>query len=161
MMGAGKTSLGREIAEMSGRDHVDIDHMLQQRLGRPIPQLFKLYGESAFRDHEASVLRSLQPSNSIVSTGGGIVMREANWVEMGRLGVTVFVEVGYDFLVERLEMSKKRRPLLDFEDWKDRLRKLLDERQPMYERADLTVDVSGMDVQDAANAVYKGLTCRP
>src|SRR3954464_1775303 len=82
MMGAGKTSLGRSLAGLSGREHLDTDHLLQRRLGRPIPQLFNIYGEATFRDHETSILKGLEPGPSVISTGGGIVLRPVNWVEM-------------------------------------------------------------------------------
>src|SRR5437588_3585265 len=103
MMGAGKSAIGRSLAKLSGRTHVDTDLLLQNRLGRPIPQLFQIYGESAFRDHESSILRSLEPAESVISTGGGIVMRPSNWDELRRLGVTVFVEVEVEELIDRLQ----------------------------------------------------------
>ena len=158
-MGVGKTSLGRHIGEVTERQHLDVDQMIQQRLGRPIPQLFKLYGESAFRDHETSVLRSIQTGNAVISTGGGIVMKEANWLEMRRLGLVVFVDVSFSNLVQRLEISKKKRPLLDFEDWKQRLSRLVEERRPFYERADCKVDITGLGVEEAAKTVMEAIRC--
>ena len=69
MMGAGKTSVGRALAERSGRPFRDTDLMLQTRFGRPVSQIFRVYGESTFRDHETSILRSLEPEACILSTG--------------------------------------------------------------------------------------------
>src|SRR5690349_9779443 len=91
MMGAGKSAVGRALAELSGREFVDTDLLLQQRLGRPISQLFAVYGEDAFRDHETSILRSLEPLPVVLATGGGIVVREENWSELRRLGTTIYL----------------------------------------------------------------------
>src|SRR5450631_3409697 len=66
MMGVGKSAVGRELAVRTGREFVDTDQMLQNRLGRPISQLFQIYGESAFRDHETAILKSIVPSLAVV-----------------------------------------------------------------------------------------------
>lgn len=158
MMGAGKSSLGRALSDKTGREHLDTDQILQRRLGRPIPQLFQIYGESTFRDHETSILKSLQPGFSVISTGGGIVVREGNWTELRRLGAVIFVEVEYEDLVERLAASKKRRPLLEVDDWQERLRTLLEERRPLYNQADITVNVSGLGMMEAVDLIEQRLT---
>jgi shikimate kinase len=157
MMGAGKSALGRELCERTGREHVDTDLLLQRRLGRRIPQLFQIYGEPAFRDHETSILKGINPGLSVVSTGGGIVTREANWTEMRRLGIVVFVDVDFECLCERLDVSKKPRPLLQVDDWKEKLRALLDERLPLYAKADVTVNVTGLTIPEAGGALFEKL----
>lgn len=157
MMGAGKSSVGRALADLSEREFLDTDLMLQNRLGRPIPQIFQVYGEDCFRDHETSLLRSLEPSASILSTGGGIVLREENWVEMRRLGITIFLDTPDEILIQRLEQSKKRRPLLEAEDWKDRVQKILSFRRPLYERADVRVPIVDEDIEHAATRVLNAI----
>lgn len=154
MMGAGKTSIGRALAGLSGRRHIDTDHLLQRRLGRPIPQLFKIYGESTFRDHETSILKGLEPCQAVVSTGGGIVLRPANWEQMRRLGTTIYIEADLVHLLARLGSSKKRRPLLQFDNWQERVAELLEQRRPLYEQADLTIKVGEMCVDDVARAIF-------
>jgi shikimate kinase len=157
MMGAGKSSVGRALASLSGRPFQDTDLILQQRLGRPIPQLFSLYGEQAFRDHENAVLRSLQPQPCVLATGGGIVMREDNWAEIRRLGTSVYLKVGLERLLDRLEQSKKRRPLLETEAWEERVESLLEVRGPHYAKADLTVEVLDEPVDRVAERVFQAL----
>lgn len=154
MMGAGKSSVGRALAELSGRPFVDTDLMLQHRLGRPIPQIFQIYGEAAFRDHETSILKSLRPEPGVLSTGGGIVLREANWLEMARLGITIYLKSKPQTLIDRLEVSKKKRPLLQVEEWPEKVKDLLLQREPLYEKADLTVELDGSDVKEAAVRIY-------
>ena len=157
MMGAGKSSVGRTLAEVSGREFADTDLLLQSRLGRPIPQIFQIYGEDAFRDHETSVLKSLEPSPIVLATGGGIVIREANWLEMRRLGTIVYLKASPDTLISRLEVSKKKRPLLQTEEWPTRLTDLLSKREDLYRQADLTVEMDGHNIQSAAEKIWEML----
>jgi shikimate kinase len=146
MMGAGKSSVGRLLAEEADRPFIDTDLILQNRLGRPISQIFQVYGEQAFRDHETSVLRSLEPAPSVISTGGGVVIRPENWDEMRRLGTIIYLRASLDVLAARLETSKKKRPLLQADDWLERLEALLTERTPLYEQADVIVEVGDGDI---------------
>lgn len=157
MMGAGKTTVGRELARLGGREFLDTDAILVQRLCRPIPQLFAIYGEDAFRGHETAVLRSLQPGLAVISTGGGIVTREANWVEMRRLGTTIFLDIDEQVLADRLARSRKRRPLLEFEDWEDRLANLLQARREFYERADVIARFEAEPSSEIARSVFEYL----
>jgi shikimate kinase len=157
MMGAGKSTVGKALAELVERDFIDTDSLLQARLGRPIAQVFQIYGEDTFREHETSVLRSLEPCPAVVSTGGGIVLRDENWSEMRRLGVTVFLDCPYEILVERLQRSKRKRPLLQAEDWPDRLRALLENRMPLYRKADITVPIQEVEIDLAAQQVRQAI----
>lgn len=153
MMGAGKSSVGRALAELSGREFVDTDILLQHRFGRPVHQIFSVYGEEAFRLHETSVLKSLDPTPVVLATGGGIVTREANWAELKRLGWTIYLNASLETLIARLEASKKKRPLLMAEAWPERVETLLDQRKALYEQADMVVGVDGDDVKGLAETV--------
>jgi shikimate kinase len=157
MMGAGKSAVGRELAARTGREFKDTDSLLQHRLGRPVGQLFDIYGETAFRDHEASLLRSLEPGFIVLSTGGGIVVRPENWPELQRLGTTVYLKATEDDLIDRLTKSKKRRPLLEVEDWQDRLRNLMAQREPLYSQAEVIVQLQGDDIESAADRVEQAI----
>jgi shikimate kinase len=161
MMGSGKSSVGRKLAELSGRPFQDTDLLLQNKLGRSIPQIFQIYGEDAFRDHETSVLRSLEPTGAVLATGGGIVLREANWNELRRLGTIIYLRASLETLLERLEASKKKRPLLADEGWTDRLALLLEARRSLYEMADVVVDVDNRTLEDAASSILTAVGCRP
>lgn len=160
MMGAGKSSVGRALAELSGREFHDTDLLLQARFGRPVSQIFAVYGESTFRDHETSVLKGLEPNDVVLATGGGIVMRNCNWDEFRRLGTTIYLQAEFETLAERLSKSKKKRPLLECEDWQARLTSLLEARRELYEQADVTVSVDGIDVCEAAERAYQAVRSR-
>lgn len=155
MMGAGKTTLGRALAERSGRTFKDTDQMLQLRLGRAIAQIFQVYGEPTFRDHESNVLKGLESGPFVVSTGGGIVLRPENWVEMRRLGLIIYLRAAPEILIERLEKSKKKRPLLDTEDWETRLKELLEEREPLYQQADVVIELNDVELDNALDRVWE------
>ena len=157
MMGAGKSSIGRALAEHTQRTFIDTDLLLQQRLGRPISQIFQIYGEAAFRDHETSVIRSIEPSASVVSTGGGIVLREENWVEFKRLGCTIFLDAEIETLIQRLAVSKKKRPLLQVDDWEERTAAILESRLELYRRADVVVPVDDVDLSCGMTRVLEAI----
>ncbi len=160
MMGAGKSSVGRALAELSGRSFQDTDLLLQNRFGRSISQVFERYGEDAFRDHESSLLRSLESELCVLATGGGIVCREENWTEMRRLGVTIYLRASKETLRERLESSKKKRPLLDVENWEGRIEDLLKVRTPFYEQEELAIDVDGRSIDEVERAVFQEVSGR-
>ncbi len=157
MMGSGKTTVGKLLAERSGREFVDTDQLLKSRFGRPVHRIFAVYGEDAFRDHETSVLRQLEPRASVLATGGGTVLREENWTELRRLGLTIFLKTDPQKLRERLSQSRKRRPLLEVENWEERLLDLLEFRRSLYERADLVFDVSNLPLEEAAERLHAAI----
>lgn len=150
MMGSGKSALGRELASITEREFIDCDRLLQNRVCHSIPNFFKLYGESAFRTHETCVLRDLEPGSTIVSTGGGVVLRPENWTEMRRLGIVTYLRCDPERLIERLKVSRKKRPLLAGDDWEEKLRDIYDQRRYLYEQADVIYDVIDQDLPTAA-----------
>jgi shikimate kinase len=160
MMGAGKSSVGRALAELSDRPFEDTDLFIQNRLGWSIPQLFQRYGEEAFRQHETSILRNLEPHPAVLATGGGIVCRAENWDEMRRLGTVIYLRAAAETLKNRLEISRKRRPLLEYEDWESRVDDLLAVRETFYNQAELIVDVDGKTIQEVALLVHGAVTSR-
>lgn len=150
MMGAGKSAAGRALAERSGRPFRDTDTLVQNRLGRSVSQIFSFYGEPAFRDHEHSILREMEPEPVVLATGGGIVLRDDNWTEMNRLGPVVYLRATADELVRRLDVSRRKRPLLETDDWQGRVRELLAAREERYRRADHVLDVGEGEIDDVA-----------
>ncbi len=157
MMGSGKSTVGRALAARLEVPFRDTDQLLEYRLGRHIPQIFQLYGEEAFRSHETSVLRSLDPIEAVTATGGGIVLREENWPELRRLGTTVFLNAYPEVLIKRLDQSSRKRPLLAQENWESKLTELLETRLPLYRQADVTVDVKDEEIESVVEEIVKCL----
>ena len=139
MMGAGKSAVGRPLADALGYRFVDADTVLEGATGRTIPEIFASDGEAEFRQLETAVLGQISGWHSlVVATGGGVVTRPENWGHM-RQGVVVWLDAPAEQLLARLGSDPTPRPLLQADDLGSRLRQLLAERQPLYAQADLHV----------------------
>ncbi len=139
MMGAGKSAVGRPLADALGYRFVDADTVLEGAAGRTIPEIFASEGEAQFRQLETAVLGQISGWHSlVVATGGGVVTRPENWGHM-RQGVVVWLDASAELLLARLGSDPTPRPLLQADDPGSRLRQLLAERQPLYAQADLHV----------------------
>jgi shikimate kinase len=142
MMGSGKTTLGREAAKRIGFRFVDLDRVIERDSGKSISQIFATDGESVFRDMEIASLRQLSKrKRQIVAVGGGTPMRSEAWDVMRSIGPIVYLRASADTLVRRLKKSKTPRPLLEGVDLSVRVEKLLMERGPVYEQADVILEV--------------------
>ena len=157
MMGSGKTTVGRTLAALLDVPFKDTDKMLQYKLGRPIHQLFHFYGEDTFRQHETRMLQDLEIEDCVLSTGGGTVLREENWTELRRLGKTVFLDVDVNVLKKRLETAKKRRPLLETAEWKDKVSELIDERRELYQKSDIHLRLCAEEPEEVAELVLQAV----
>jgi shikimate kinase len=139
MMGAGKSAVGRPLADALGYRFVDADTVLEGAAGRTIAEIFACDGELAFRQLETTVLGQISGWHSlVVATGGGVVTRPENWGHM-RQGVVVWLDAPAEQLLARLRLDPTPRPLLQSKDPACRLQQLLAERQPLYAQADLHV----------------------
>lgn len=157
MMGAGKSAVGRPLAEALGYRFLDADDAIQQVAGRTIPEIFASDGEAGFRALETAVLGQIASWHSlVVATGGGVVTRPENWGHM-RQGVVVWLEAPAPLLLERLRADPTPRPLLQADDPADRLAALLAERQPLYAQADLHIQQAGDTPSQVAQQVLAGL----
>ncbi len=157
MMGAGKSSVGRPLAEALGYRFIDADSVLEQHAGCSIPELFEHQGETAFRELESAVLNRIACWHSlVVATGGGVVCRPCNWGQM-RQGLVVWLDAHEQLLLERLRADPGRRPLLATADPEGRLRQLLSERQPLYGQADLRVPQDGRPAAAVAEQVLEAI----
>ena len=144
MMGAGKTSVGKAIATLSGRHWVDTDDFITEKYG-VISEIFKTRGEAYFRTLETETVKTLtSQDNLVISVGGGLVLKQENVALLRKNGKMIFLRASLETLVQRLH-SDKTRPLLQTEkSLEERLQKLLSERTPVYEGvADYTVTVDG------------------
>lgn len=143
-MGAGKTTVGRRLAQLSGLDFVDSDDELQRRTGADIPLIFDIEGEEGFRSREKKLLDELTRREDLVlSTGGGAVLDPVNRARLAERGTVVYLCTSVDDQLERTRMDR-RRPLLQTEDPRARLEALFAERDPLYrEIADIVVDTAG------------------
>ena len=142
MMGSGKTSTGRPLAERLGYGFVDADAVIEQAAGCSIPEIFDRDGEAGFRGLESQVLSAISQRHSlVVATGGGVVTQPENWGVL-HSGIVIWLDVVPDQLLQRLKADSTVRPLLKTADPEAVLDQLLNERRPLYGEADLTVVIN-------------------
>lgn len=141
MMGAGKTTVGKLLAQHLGYGFVDTDDVIAQAAGRSITQLFAEEGEAAFRQLESDVLAQVCAYTKLtIATGGGIVLQQKNWSYLHH-GLVVWLDVPVELLYNRLAEDTTR-PLLQDTDPKAKLRSLLEQRTPLYSQADVKITVT-------------------
>jgi shikimate kinase len=157
MMGSGKSSAGRHLAEQLGYRFLDADTALEGVAGRPIPTVFAEEGEEGFRSLETAVLDQIAGFHSlVVATGGGVVTRQENWGHM-RQGVVIWLDAPTGLLLERIAADPTPRPLMQNPDPAARLAELLGERQPLYAQADLRIEQQGEPPEQVAEMVLEAL----
>lgn len=131
-MGAGKTTIGKLLAQQLGYPFKDSDREIEERTGADIPWIFDVEGEAGFRQREVAVLADLALQGQLViATGGGIVMREENRECLKSAGIVFYLTASTEQLLERTAKDK-RRPLLQVADPESRIRELLSIRDPLY-----------------------------
>jgi shikimate kinase len=157
-MGAGKSTIGRRLAEHYGLEFHDLDHEVEERTGATVRLIFELEGEAGFRRRETQVLRELlEGDDRLVATGGGSVLAAENREVLVRRGFVVFLSATVGQQLKRLERDKKR-PLLAGHDRRARLEALAVERDPLYrEVADLVVPGEELSVTNAARRIADAL----
>ena len=154
LMGCGKTTVGKALSKRTGMPLLDTDAIIEEQIGKPIPAIFEEKGEAHFRALETALLRYLlynpTPSPSIISTGGGIVVRPENRELLRKLGFTVWLNVSVNALLVRTAKSTNR-PLLMNTDRRAVFTRLDNERRAFYkEAAHLWLEASRMDVNSVA-----------
>ena len=155
MMGSGKTSTGRPLAERLGYGFVDADAVIEQAAGCSIPDIFDRDGEAGFRSLESQVLSAISQRHSlVVATGGGVVTQPENW-GMLHSGIVIWLDVVPDQLLQRLNADSTVRPLLQTADPEAALNVLLNERRPLYAEADLTVVINDETPEAVADGILQ------
>ncbi len=143
--GAGKTTLGRQLARRLGKDFLDADIELERRLGVSIPTIFEIEGEASFRDREQAVLADLAArTNIVLATGGGVVLRQANRECLKSNGTVLYIHAEPPVVYERTRRSRHR-PLLNTGDQLDRLVQLYGMRDALYREVATVVIESERD----------------
>ncbi|RBL64680.1 shikimate kinase, partial [Xanthomonas oryzae] len=140
-MGAGKSCIGRRLAERFGLEFVDVDQAIVEQVGSSIPAIFAQHGEAGFRQHEADTLQALlEQDNKLISTGGGTVLDPHNRQRICARGFVVHLHVSVPTQLTRLARDRNR-PLLQRADREQLLHAMAAHRTPLYhEVADLSLE---------------------
>ena len=152
-MGSGKTTVGKVLADFLGCPFLDLDDLVVKKAGKSIPDLFAQDGEGAFRQTEASVLRSTvgkyAENTAVLALGGGAVMTPASAALLHDKTVCIYLKASLETLLQRLDVETAGRPLAD-----ERLADRLAEREPVYEEtAHVTVDTDGLSPEEVADEI--------
>lgn len=157
LMGAGKTSIGRRVAARLGLPFVDADDEIEAAAGSSIPDIFERLGESGFRDGERRVIaRLLDGPPVVLATGGGAFMDTDTRDHIAAKGISIWLRADIDTLVRRTA-RRDDRPLLKNGDPREILARLIVERHPVYELADITVDSLDAPAEETLQHVLDAL----
>jgi shikimate kinase len=157
LMGAGKTSIGRRLAEKLGLTFVDADQEIEKAAGKSIPDIFADHGEAHFRDGERRVIaRLLEAGSQVLATGGGAFMNPETRAAIKAHGISIWLRAELDVLLKRVA-KRGGRPLLEQNDPAEVLQNLINIRYPVYAEADIIVQSRDVQHTEMVNAVLKAL----
>jgi len=157
LMGVGKSTVGRKLAAMLGRDFVDADEAIAEAAQRSIPEIFETFGEAYFRDGERRVIaRLIDEGRGVIATGGGAFVDPATRAAVLERGIAVWIDCDVDTLVERTA-RRNTRPLLKNGDPREILTRLARERAPFYAEAQIRVVSETGPHGDTARAIIEAI----
>lgn len=157
LMGAGKTSVGRRLAEKLSIPFIDADHEIEAAAGKSIKEIFADHGEPYFREGERRVIQRLIGNGAqVLATGGGAFMNEETRQRIAEHGISVWLRASLNVLMKRVA-KRQDRPLLQADDPQAVMRKLIDARYPVYAQADVKVESRDVQHGQMVNDVIRAL----
>lgn len=156
LMGAGKTTIGRQLARALKLPFYDSDKAIEESTGVDIPTIFEFEGEEGFRDREQKMLQQLTKMDGIVlATGGGAILREENRQLLKDNGFIVYLQCSVDRILERTRRDTQR-PLLNTADPRERIETLFAQREPLYlSCADYKIDTGVLQSKVVVNHILE------
>lgn len=151
-MGAGKTTVGRALAEQLCVPMIDTDSYIEEKVGKPIKQIFAEEGEAAFRRYEREFLRTLPADKLIVTTGGGMVIQPENREWMKQTGTIIYLHCEFAEIMRRLA-DDDTRPL--FSNQQAEFQRLWEQRLPYYSEAHIVIDTTGKRVEEIVQEIME------
>jgi len=156
-MGAGKSSVGRKLAEKLEMGVVDTDDIIEKNAGMKISQIFEKFGEPHFRELEKkAVAEASKLENHVIITGGGVVLKEENMKNLRKNGIIVYLHAKPEVLHSRIK-HESHRPLLQVKEPIKKIKELLEYRAPFYANNDFMIDASELTVEEVVEEILKKL----
>jgi shikimate kinase len=157
-MGVGKTTIGKLLAAHTGKAFIDSDAVIVEKTGAGIELIFEIEGEAGFRKRESQIIDELtRQQNIILATGGGAVLVEDNRKCLSSRGFVIYLQASAEQLMRRTVRDSKR-PLLQTEDRLGRIRDLLQQREPVYEKlADLIINTDNQNAKQVVSRICRKL----
>lgn len=158
-MGTGKTAVAKILAEKLGKELVELDRLIELKVGKSISDIFNQQGEIAFREMEIEITRKVAAgSNQVIACGGGIVLNKINIDRFKEGTVIIYLTASPEAIHQRVENDDTARPLLMNKDRAFAIKEMLEFRQPLYERAaNITIDTTNLDIASAAENIIARL----
>lgn len=157
-MASGKTTVGRRLSKRLGYAFLDTDHFIESEIGCSVAEIFSIQGEAYFRELETRLADKLhRTQNTVVATGGGIVMSPGNLERLRRAGVLVFLKTDREDLIRRLERDT-RRPKVQNSDLSETVDRLMGERLPVYEKSDVIVETKGKSINRICGEILRKIS---
>ena len=155
-MGAGKSTIGRQLARNLGLEFIDSDREIETRTGVDIPLIFELEGEDGFRHREQDIIDTLTQRQGIVlATGGGAVLSSTNRRHLASRGLVIYLHTSVNQQLQRTAHDRNR-PLLQTDNPGQKLQQLMKERDPLYrEIADLIIETDGCRVREVVGKIVR------
>ena len=156
LMGSGKTTLGKILSKKLDKHFYDSDQVIEEKLGVNVPMIFEYEGEAGFREREKDILKELvSKQNIVLATGGGIILSESNRDLLAKNGIVIYLKSNQKDLVLRMK-NDKTRPLLKNGNVELIIKKLCQEREPLYEEiADFKIITKNKRIYEVVNEIIK------
>ena len=156
LMGSGKTTLGKVLSKKLDKHFYDSDQVIEEKLGVNVPMIFEYEGEAGFREREKDILKELvSKQNIVLATGGGIILSESNRDLLAKNGIVIYLKSNQKDLVLRMK-NDKTRPLLKNGNVELIIKKLCQEREPLYEQiADFEITTKNKRIHEVVNEIIR------
>ena len=156
LMGSGKTTRGKILSKKLDKNFYDSDHVIEEKLGVDVPMIFEYEGEAGFREREKDSLKELvSKQNIVLATGGGMILSKSNRDLLSENGIVIYLKSNQKDLILRMK-NDKTRPLLKNGNVELIIKKLCQEREPLYEEiADFQIATKNKRIHEVVNEIIR------
>ena len=158
-MGSGKSLCSIRLGDLLSREVISTDKAIEQREGKSIPEIFKEQGEAYFREVESKVIQEISGmTGKIIDTGGGVVLNKDNVDLLKKSGILIWLKASVETIWNNIQHVPRKRPLLDVEDPKGKIKELMEERIPFYSQADISLVTDGKSIEKICDHILGLIT---